>query len=169
MILTRHQLHVVSHIKIASLWLHVAYWAIIHCNTVFNHAGPGDATKQHFCENRVWGLLKDRVISDRNRQSSLWAWILLLHSLAHAEAQHSSLLLWGSKLQKRDKQSNKKSAKTKDDYFHLKYRNYRLFPFISDFQWRLELLNTWSIEHFFAPTSWYTLIRRTALRSRNLV
>ena len=47
-------------------------------------------------------VFKDRRTSDGNRQSSLWARILLLHthSLTHSEGQYASLRLRGSELQK---------------------------------------------------------------------
>ena len=59
---------------------------------------------EKYSEKKLWlqGSFKDRRTSDRNRQSSLWARILLLntHSLTHSEGQYTSLRLRDSELQK---------------------------------------------------------------------
>ena len=56
-----------------------------------------------------------RGISDRNLQSSLWARILLLHSLSHlltySEGQHTNLRLRGSKLQKGQKRLTRRKRR----------------------------------------------------------
>ena len=66
--------------------------SVITYNIVFNHAGPKDVTKQHFC--KILNLKKNSISGTlgRNWQSSLRAQILLLHSLTHSEGQHSSLI-----------------------------------------------------------------------------
>ena len=62
---------------------------------LFNKNGTEDLIKKHFCKT-CWRKLE----IDRNRQSSLRARILLLHSITHPEGQRSSIRLRSSKLQK---------------------------------------------------------------------